>query len=96
MTRVQLVLTATLSASALWLVHSAHEGRRLFAAVEQARREAQALQAETQRLQAERQAQATHLRVERLAREKLRMRAATPAVTEYVVDGAAATGGEPR
>ena len=38
--------------------------------------------------QAERQAQATHIRVEKTAREKLAMRTATPAVTQYVDDAA--------
>ena len=41
--------------------------------------------------------QATHLRVEKTAREKLQMRTATPAVTTYVTDPAAvATSGAGR
>ena len=42
------------------------------------------LDTEHERLKAETQAQATPLRVERTAREKLAMRTATPAVTQYV------------
>ena len=45
--------------------------------------------ADEKRLEAERQAQATHLRVERVAREKLAMRMATPDVTRYVTDARA-------
>ena len=70
-------------------MHTAYESRRVFAALDQARREALKLDAEFQRLEAERQAQATHLRVEKVAREKLRMRTATPAVTAYVPDAVA-------
>ena len=49
-----------------------------------AQAEAAQLDADFERLEAERQAQATPLRVEKVAREKLRMRTATPAVTQYV------------
>ncbi len=44
------------------------------------------LELDRERLEAELQAQATHLRVEQVAREKLAMRTATPAVTQYVAD----------
>ncbi len=94
MTRPQLLLLALLSASAIGLVGNAYESRSLFTALDRAGSEAQQLAAEHKRLDAERQAQATHLRVERLAREKLQMRPATAAITAYVVDPAAA--GAPR
>ena len=60
-----------------------------FAAVDRAKNEQSRLDIEYKRLDAERQAQATHLRVERVAREKLKMRTATPAVTQYIEDAAA-------
>jgi cell division protein FtsL len=41
------------------------------------------------RLDAEAQAQATHLRVEQVARDKLRMCSASPAITHYVTDDGA-------
>jgi cell division protein FtsL len=88
-TRLQLLWLALLSASAIALVGNAYEARSLFTALDRAASEAQQLAAEHKRLDAERQAQATHLRVERLAREKLLMRPATAAITEYVVDTAA-------
>ena len=50
------------------------------------------LDAEFKRLDAERQAQGTHLLVEKAAREKLKMRTASPAVTAYVFDAAASEG----
>ena len=88
MTRVTLLLTLALLASALYLVRTAYESRRLFAELDRSRNEAARLDTEFKRLEAERQAAATHLRVERTAREKLAMRTATPAVTLYVNDPA--------
>lgn len=84
MTRLNLLLTLALLASALYLVRTAYESRRLFAELDRSRNEAARLDTEYKRLEAERQAAATHLRVERTAREKLAMRTATPAVTVYV------------
>lgn len=90
MTRLNLLLAVALVLSALVLVRTSYEGRRLFAALDRAKNEHTQLDIEHKRLDAERQAQATHLRVERVAREKLAMRTATPAVTQYVADPAAA------
>lgn len=88
--RVNLLLVAALLVSSLMLVHTAYESRRLFSALDRERTRAQVLEIERQRLEAERQAQATPKRVEQVARVRLGMQAATPAVTEYVVDGARA------
>ena len=93
MTRVQVVLAVALIASCLALVRTSYEARHLFAEVDKARAAQRQLDAEYKRLDAERQAQATHLRVERMAREKLAMRPATPAVTAYVGDRAASGAG---
>jgi cell division protein FtsL len=90
--RLNLLLLAALLASSLALVHTAYESRRLFSGLDRERARAQALHAEHQRLQAERQIQATPARVERLARVRLGMRMATPAVIEYVVDPVASSG----
>ena len=84
-----LLLLVLLVGSSLYLVRTSYESRRLFALLDRARNEQVRLDTEFKRLDAERQAQATHLRVERTAREKLQMRTATPAVTQYVSDGAA-------
>lgn len=85
--KLNLLLLAALLASAMWLVNTSYEGRRLFAALDRAKNEQAQLDIEFKRLDAERQAQATHLRVEKVAREKLAMRTATPGVTQYVADG---------
>lgn len=99
MTRLNLLLLAVLLGSAMVLIRSAYDTRRLFAAIHKVDVESQRLAGEQKRLEAERQAQATNLRVERTARERLAMRTTTPAVTMYVVDpvakpaAAAASGG---
>lgn len=89
MIKVNLLLLAALIGSAMLLVNTSYEGRRLYAALDRAKTEQNQLEIEFKRLDAERQAQATHLRVEKVAREKLQMRTATPAVTQYVADPAA-------
>jgi len=84
--KVNLILLLAVIASSLMLVSTAYDTRRLFAAIHKAELESLRLAGEHQRLEAERQAQATNLRVDRTARERLAMRTATPAVTMYVVD----------
>ena len=86
MSRTHFVLLLALIFSCLALVQTSYESRRLFDETNRARDELARLDAEAQRLEAERQAQATHLRVEKVAREKLAMRTVTPAVTHFVVD----------
>lgn len=83
---LNLALALALLVSGLVLVRSAYETRRLFTALERAQVEARQLEIEHQRLEAERLAQATPLRVERVAREKLQMRTANPAVTHWLHD----------
>ena len=88
--KLDLLLVALLLASALGWVHTAYESRRAFAELDRARAEQRQLDAEYKRLDAERQAQATHARVQRVAREQLKMGSITPAVTVYVDDAPAA------
>jgi len=88
-TRLALLLLVLLIASSLYLVNTSYDARRLFTQLDRARAEQRVLDTEFKRLDAERQAQGTHLRVEKMAREKLQMRTATPAVTQYVADAAA-------
>jgi cell division protein FtsL len=92
MTRLNMILVLALLASSLYLVRTAYDSRRLFAELDKAKNEAARLDTESKRLEAEREAQATSLRVERTAREKLAMRTATPAVTVYVHDDDVAAG----
>lgn len=96
--RISVLLLLALIASGLYLVKVSYDERRLFAELEKAKAEEQQLASDAKRLDAERQAQATHLRVERVAREKLGMRMATPDVTRYVADtrpAAPASGAKP-
>jgi cell division protein FtsL len=84
MTRLSILLLIATVGSALFLVHSHYESRRLFMALEIARKEAKRYEVEFDRLQVEQRAQATPLRVEQIARQQLQMRAASPAITQYV------------
>ncbi|MBN9627389.1 MAG: cell division protein FtsL [Acidovorax sp. SCN 65-28] len=86
MTRLNVVLLLAVLASAIYLVHTQYESRRLFTELDRAVAEARRLETEHQRLQVEKRAQATPLRVERIARAQLNMRTATPAITQYVSD----------
>jgi cell division protein FtsL len=93
-----LLLLVLLVAASLYLVHTSYESRRLFALLDRAQAQQRQLDTEYTRLEAERQAQATHLRVEKTAREKLQMRTASPEVTLNVDDAAtqAVAPGAPR
>ena len=84
MIRLNLVLLLALLGSAMVLVQVQYDSRRLYAEIERAQGEARRLEIEHERLQVEKRAQATPLRVERLAKEQLQMRPATPAITQYV------------
>ena len=87
MTRLSIFLLLAALVSALLLVHSQYETRRLFMALESAKKEAKRLEVDHDRLQVERRAQATPLRVEQIARQQLQMRTASPAITQYVMMG---------
>ncbi|RZI86436.1 MAG: cell division protein FtsL [Rubrivivax sp.] len=93
MARLNFVLAACLLASCFWLIRSSHEARHLFVELEKAQNLDHELQSERERLQLDKRAQATPLRVEKLAREKLRMFNATPAVTHYVTEAASGAQG---
>ena len=89
MTRLNALLLLALIASAVYLVRVSHESRRLFAELDRARSEERLLDNEFERLKSDKQSQATPLRVEKTARDKLAMRSATPAVTQYIRRAAA-------
>ena len=84
MTRLNLVLLLVVLSSALYLVRTQYESRRLYVDLEKATAETLKIESDHERLQVEKRAQATPLRVEKLARERLQMRTATPAITQYV------------
>jgi cell division protein FtsL len=84
MTRLNLVLLMAVLFSALYLVHTQYESRRLYVELEKMAARSRQLEADSERLQVEKRAQATPLRVEQISKERLQMRTATPAITEYV------------
>jgi len=96
MTRLNLVLLAAVIASALYLVRVQYESRRLYTEIEKASNELRKLEVEHERLQVEKRAQATPLRVEKLAKEQLQMRGASPAITQYVKPNEVSAAGPPQ
>jgi cell division protein FtsL len=97
MTRLNVLLLVALIISSIYLVRVSYDARRLFSELDRARSEERALDVEHERLKTEKQSQATPLRVERTARERLAMRNANPTVTAYVTytPAASAAGGTP-
>ena len=91
MTRLNILLLIVLLASSLYLVNVSYESRRLFAELDKAQNEERTLDTDSERLKTELRSQATPLRVERTAHERLAMRSATPSVTQYVELPAAAS-----
>ncbi len=90
MTKLHLLLLAVLMGSCLYLVKVSYESRRVFAALDSARNQQHQLDIDYKRLDSERQAQATHLRVDKVARERLKMATAVPGATHFVDDAASA------
>ena len=86
MLRINLLLLLAVMMSAIFLVHTQYESRRLFTELDRAETESRRLATDQLRLQVEKRAQATPLRVEKIARDQLKMRTATPAITQYVSD----------
>ncbi len=93
--RLNLLLTLAVLATALYLVHVQYESRRLYVELERATAQARKLEVAHESLQAEKRGQATPLRVERLAKDKLQMHTVTPAITQYVSVHEAPAGGKP-
>jgi len=96
MSRFNVLLLLVLLGCSVYLVRVSYDARRLFTELDRARSEERLLDSEHERLKAEKQAQATPLRVEKTARDKLAMRTATPAVTQYVTYARAASAAEGR
>ncbi|HHJ35991.1 MAG TPA: cell division protein FtsL [Gammaproteobacteria bacterium] len=74
--RILLVVTLLFSlvlASAILLVYSKHQSRKLFVELQQLRHEADALNTEWSQLQLEQSAWSGHGRIERVARKRLTM-----------------------
>ncbi|WP_290866956.1 cell division protein FtsL [Aquabacterium sp.] len=82
--RLNIVLALVLVFSCVWLIRSSNDSRRLFSDLEKAQARSHELQIDYERLQLDKRAQATPLRVEKLAREKLHMFNNSPTLTHYV------------
>jgi cell division protein FtsL len=90
LTRVNLLLLVAVLLTALYLVRTQYESRRIFVELEKATSQGRKLEIDNETLQAERRSQATPLRVDKLAKDKLQMVPATAAITQYVTDRAPA------
>ena len=82
--RLNILLLILTILSAMALVQSQYESRKLFTDLDRAVAESRQLETDHQRLQVEKRAQATPLRLEQLARDKIGMQTSSPAVTVYV------------
>ena len=89
MARINLILLAVLTACALGLVTSQHKARKLFAELEHEQERAKQLDVEWGQLQLEQSTWAMHARVEKIARERLRMSVPDARRTQVVTPGAA-------
>lgn len=84
MLRLNLALLCGVLGTAFYLVHVQYESRRLYTELDRAHRVSQRLEVEREQLEVQRRAQATSSRVQQLAQQRLYMRPANPAITEYV------------
>jgi len=89
--RINLILLALLTACALGLVTSQHKARKLFAALEREQEHARLLDVEWGQLQLEQSTWAMHARVEKIARNRLRMSVPDAQRTQVVIRAAAET-----
>jgi cell division protein FtsL len=86
--RINLILLVVLTACALGLVTSQHKARKLFAELEHEQERAKLLDVEWGQLQLEQSTWAMHARVEKIARERLRMSVPDARRTQVVLPGA--------
>ena len=84
MARLNLFLLLAVLASALYVVRIQYESRRLYVELEKASAQSRKIETDRERLQVEKRAEATPQKIEKLARDRLQMRTATPAITQYV------------
>lgn len=89
MIRLNLLLFAILVASALALVSSQHKARKLYVELQKQQELAKQLAIEWGQLQLEQSTWAMHGRIEKIATQKLNMRAPLPARIQVVQPAAA-------
>ncbi len=73
MLRLNIVLAVLVLLSAVWLVRSSYDSRHLFVELERAKSQSHELQIDYERLEVDKRSQSASMRVEKLAREKLKM-----------------------
>ena len=88
MVKLNLVLLAVTVACALSLVTSRHQARKLFVELERAQAQSRAFEIEYDQLQLEQSTWAAPARVDRLAREQLKMQLPGPGRIQ-VIEGSA-------
>lgn len=71
-------------ATALAVVRTQHLARHEFVAIDDSKLTLKQIEQDNTRLEVEKRAQATPLRVETIAKERLYMRTTTPSITQYV------------
>jgi cell division protein FtsL len=86
MTRLNVLILAMVMFTALYLVRTQYDSRRLYTEFDHARSEGRKIELEKERLEVERRSQGTSLRVEKVAKEQLHMKSVTPAITQYVLN----------
>ncbi len=86
--RALLPVVALLVASALLLVNSQYQARRLFIELERAQARHKELETDWDRLQYEQSTLAKHSRIDGIARTSLAMSAPGPGRTQYLTAGA--------
>ena len=93
MLRLNFLLLVAVMLSALYLVQTQYEARRLFTELHRASNESRNLETEYQRLQVELRAQSSPSRIEAMAAAQ-GLQSATPAITHYVRDTQQVGGGK--
>jgi cell division protein FtsL len=86
--RLNFLLLVAVMLSAMYLVRTQYESRRLFSDLHRATSEARNLETEYQRLQVELRAQSSPSRIEAMAMAQ-GLQGASPAITHYVRDAQA-------
>lgn len=92
MLRLNFILLLVAVASALGVVRANHEARKLFVAMEAEQKRMRDLDIEWGQLQLEQSTWAAHMRIEKLAREKLGMK--PPAAGQIISAFPVASGGQ--
>lgn len=81
---ITFILYCLVMTSGFWTIQTQYNSRKLFIQIEQKRNHLKEIQQYNANLEVEKLTKATPLRTESIAKEKLKMSTATPAITQYV------------